>query len=292
MVARPGCRPGVPRGLWGGRSSHSPGQPVCGGVRQFQIADGPFPFGTCGNQITEIPSFSSACRTVRIGMPANVSNESRSSSPVTIASASAPTAQISTWRSSGSRLAGFPLQREPETSTLTSTTSFTRASFGPDSLYFSANLVHGRWFSWQGTNLVQHLFQFLSGIPTTHLFGQQFCHSRAFQQTHLAGLADESFGQIQFNRDAHNAFFSAISISRSPLKAKRDLGQKRIDGGRIRVIHTSYPETARDGRHPPNAGIKFHPQLCATIPKPNLFGHPPPIHACLRAQLALFSRPS
>jgi len=86
-------------------------------------------------------------------------------------------------------------------------TSFTRSPFGTDGLYLSVYLVQGRRFSRQGTNLVQHLFQLLSGIPATHFFGEQFRHSTTFQQTHLARLPDESFGQIQFNRDAHDAFF-------------------------------------------------------------------------------------
>jgi len=162
------------------------------------------------NYAADIPSFSSACRTVRIGMPSKAAIESRSLSPVTIASAHAPIAQASTWMSSGSRKAegtgmagpsttsaavwkreiisralwplcanrfwncsrwstssnsamtraeaqsvaepsssastnreGFPFHNEPETSTLLSTTNFTRAPLCPGRFYFGANLVHG-----------------------------------------------------------------------------------------------------------------------------------------------------
>lgn len=37
----------------------------------------------------------------------------------------------------------LPLHSEPDTSTLTSTTSLTRAPLRPGGLYFGANLVHG-----------------------------------------------------------------------------------------------------------------------------------------------------
>ncbi len=207
-------------------------------------------------------------------MPSKVSMERISRSPVTIALAHAPTAQASTWMSSGSRNAegkgmagpstisaaarkreiisralwplcsnlvrnfsrwitssnsamaraeaqrvaepsssastnreGFPLQSEPDTSTFISTTSFTRAPLRPGGPYFSANLVHSQWFARHGTNLLQHLPQFLPGAPAAHFVGQQFRHPTVVQQAHLARLPDDPFGQIQFNGHTHDALF-------------------------------------------------------------------------------------
>jgi hypothetical protein len=109
-------------------------------------------------------------------------------------------------------------------STFTSTASFTRTPLCPGGLYFGANLVHGERFARHGTNLVQDLFQFLSGVPAAHFLGQQFRHPTVVQQTHLARLPDESFGQIQFNGNAHNAlFFCQKTYTHRGLSPRTDL---------------------------------------------------------------------
>jgi hypothetical protein len=46
-------------------------------------------------------------------------------------------------RNHTAEIEGFPLHSEPDTSTFTSTTSFTRAPLGPGGPYFGANLVRG-----------------------------------------------------------------------------------------------------------------------------------------------------
>jgi len=69
----------------------------------FGFGRRPVGIGIVVDQPAEIPSFSSACRTLRTGMPSKVPIARRSWSPVTMPSAPAPSAQARIWTSSGSR---------------------------------------------------------------------------------------------------------------------------------------------------------------------------------------------
>jgi hypothetical protein len=93
---------------------------------------------------------------------------------------------------------------DPDTSTFTSTTNFTRAPLGPDGLYFSVYFGHRRRLAWRGTNIIEHFAQIQASLPAAHFVRQQFGHPAVIRQTHFAGLLEQSLRQIQFNSDTHN----------------------------------------------------------------------------------------